>query len=128
MTPNAAKVVAATKYLDQVLTLRLFSNNHTPAVGDTLAAYTEITGGGYAAKTLAIASWVIVSGNPTIASYASQDFAFTGVTGAPATIYGYYITDTANVIRGAQRFSELVVPFSPINGALIRVTPRLQVS
>lgn len=128
MTPNAAKVVAATKFLDETLILHLYSNNYTPAVGDTIAAYTEVAGGGYVDKPLAVASWSIVSGNPTIASYAAQDFTFTGVTTAPGTVYGYYITDVANVIRGAQRFSDLVVPFSPIAGSIIRITPRLQVS
>lgn len=128
MTPNAAKVVAANKFLDENLTLRLFSNNHTPAVGDTIASYTQVAGGGYAAKTLIVASWSVVSGNPTVATYAAQDFAFTGTTTAPGTIYGYYITDAANVIRGSQRFSDLVVPFTPVNGSLIRITPRLQVS
>lgn len=128
MTSNPAKVIIATKFLDQILTLRLFSNNHTPAVGDTLASYTEVAGGGYAAKSLLVASWTIVSGNPTIASYALQDFVFTGVTTSPSTVYGYFLTDPANVIRGAQRFSELVIPFSPIAGSIIRITPRLRVS
>lgn len=128
MTPNAAKVVAANKYLDVILTLRLFSNNHTPAVGDSIASYTEVAGGGYAAKALAVASWSVVSGNPTVASYAAQDFDFTGATTAPGTIYGYYITDPSNVVRGAERFSALVVPFTPVNGSLIRITPRLNVS
>lgn len=128
MTPDAAKVIAATKYLNQTLTLRLFSNNYIPAVGDTLASYIEVAGGGYVTKTLIPASWVIVSGNPTVASYALYNFIFTGVTTAPSTVYGYYITDAANVIRAAQRFSELIVPFSPIAGSVIRITPKLQVS
>lgn len=128
MTPNEAKVVAATNFISGNFTLKLFSNNYTPLAGDTVAAYTEVSGGGYAAKTLVVASWSIVSGNPTVASYAAQDFAFTGATTAPGTVYGYYIIDAANVVRGAQRFSELVVPFTPVSGSLIRITPRLSVS
>lgn len=128
MTSNAAKVLIATKFLDQVLTLRLFSNDRTPAVGDTLASYTEVAGGGYSSKSLQVTGWTIVSGNPTVASYVLQDFVFTGPTTSPSTIYGYYITDVANVIRAAQRFSELVIPFSPVDGSTIRITPRLQVS
>ena len=128
MTPNAAKVVAANKFLDSNLTLKLFSNDHTPAVGDTAASYTEVAGGGYSSKTLATASWNTVSGNPTISTYAAQDFEFTGATTSPSTIYGYYIVDASNVVRGSQRFSELVVPFTPVSGSLIRITPRLQVS
>lgn len=128
MTPNAAKVVAATQFLSVTLTLRLFSNNHTPAVGDTIASYTEVSGGGYAAKSLASGTWNITSGNPTVATYTAQDFAFTGATSAPGTVYGYYITDASNVVRAAQRFSDLVVPFTPVDGSLIRITPRLQVS
>ena len=128
MTPNEAKVVAATNFIDGNFTLKLFSNDYTPLAGDTVAAYTEVAGGGYVAKTLAVASWSIVSGNPTLASYAAQDFAFTGATTAPSTIYGYFIIDAANVVRGAQRFSALVVPFTPVNGSLIRITPKLSIS
>lgn len=127
--PNVGEVIAAQKYLTlENLTLKLFSNNVTPAEGDTAATYTEVTGGGYASKTLALGSWTIVAGDPTTGTYAAQDFAFTGATTGPGTIYGYYLVDGSNVLRGSERFGASVVPFNPVNGSLIRITPKLQVS
>lgn len=124
--PNVAEVIVLTQFLKtEILTLKLFSNNVTPAEGNTAATYTEVTGGGYASKELAAASWSITSGDPSFGSYAAQDFSFTGVTGGPGTIYGYYLVDTSNVLRGAERFDAGIVPFNPVNGSLIRVTPKV---
>lgn len=129
MFPNVAEVLVLEQYLEaEDLTLKLFSNNVTPAEGDTAASYTSVAGGGYAAKTLDKDLWTILSGDPSSGEYAAQDFTFTGATNAPGTIYGYFIVDAANVLRGAERFDAGVVPFTPVNGSLIRITPRLQVS
>lgn len=114
------------KLVNQVLTLKLFSNNVTPALGDTAATFTEISGGGYVSKTLAFASWVVASG---IATYnAAQDFNFTGATAAPGTAYGYFIINASGTLIAAERFAAGVLPFSPVNGSLIRVTPKITVS
>lgn len=127
--PNVAEVIAATQFLKTGdLTLKLFSNNVTPAEGNTAASYTEVAGGGYVAKTLVAANWTITSGDPTTGTYAAQDFAFTGPTNAPGTIYGYFIVDGSNVLRGEERFGAGVVPFTPVLGSLIRITPKLQIS
>jgi len=126
--PNVGEVFALQKYTLDTLTLKLYSNNKTPAEGDTAADYTEISGGGYAAKALASGSWVITGGDPSVASYAAQDFNFTGVTNAPAVIYGYFVVDSNNLLRGSERFPAGVIPFTPSNGALIRITPKIQVS
>ncbi len=128
MIPNAAEVVLVTSFVADTLTLKLFSNNHVPIEADTVSAYTEVVGGGYASVDLLSGSWVITGGDPTQALYAAQDFSFTGVTNAPGTIYGYYLVDSGNVLRGAERFSASVVPFTPGNGSLIRVTPKITVS
>jgi len=71
--------------------LKLFTNNVTPADTDTGATYTEMTGQGYVAKTLAQASWGVAAMNAlkAEANYAEQSFVFSA--GGPATIYGHYI-------------------------------------
>lgn len=129
IVPNVGEVNNLESFLKSAnLTLKLYSNNITPAETDTAVTYTEVTGGGYVAKTLIAASWTITSGNPSFGSYAAQDFTFTGATGAPGTIYGYFVVDALNVLRWAERFPAGVVPFSPINGSLIRVIPRFEAS
>ena len=125
IVPNVAKNDDLTAILNEVLTLKLYSNNKVPAVGDTAASYTEVSGGGYAAKTLLVANWSITEANPSVATQAAQDFSFTGATGAPGTIYGYFVVNASNIIRWAERFEESVLPFSPVAGSLIRVTPRI---
>jgi hypothetical protein len=128
MIPNVAEQLILEQFVTDDLTLKLYSNDITPAETDTAATFTEIAGGGYASKILVSGSWIITSGDPSQALYVAQDFAFTGVTNAPATVYGYYLVDSSNVLRGAERFSASVVPFTPENGSLIRITPRIQTS
>lgn len=105
----------------KVLTLKLFSNNHTPVLGDTAANYTVVTGGGYANIDLEADQWSFVSGVATYADY--QAFNFTGATGAPGTVYGYFIVDEDGVLIGAELFPAGVV--TPENGTLISVKPKL---
>lgn len=115
------------KILNQTLKLKLFSNNHTPAAGDTVSSLTEVSGGGYAAVTLTYANWTIAGGDPGVALYGSfQSFSFTGATSGPGTIYGYYVTtDDELTLLWEERFPADDVPFTPINGSLINVRPRL---
>lgn len=123
--PNAAETLVLQKLLNQVLTLRLFSNNKTPGETDTVGSYTEVAGGGYAGKALAYASWTVSEG---VAAYPAQTFTFTGATTAPGTIYGYYVTDASGDLLWAERFDASVVPFIPIAGSKIRITPRITCS
>lgn len=77
------------------LYLRLYTDDETPADGDTCAKYTEFTSTvGYAAKTLTKTSWNYTqpSGVAT-ATYAEQVFTFTG--NSALNIYGYYVTNAA---------------------------------
>lgn len=127
LVPDVGEVQALTKWLNQNLTLKLYSNNKTPAEGDTAASYTVVSGGGYANKTLAFANWTIgTTAGTTSAQYTVQDFNFTGVTVAPGTVYGYYIVDGSNNLLWAERFSEASLPFSPVANSLIRITPRIE--
>lgn len=121
--------IGTEKLLDYImvnsLTLRLFSNNIVPAVTDVLATYTEVIGGGYAAISLTPANWVTTAGVPSVALYnALQQFNFTGATNPPGTIYGYYVTQGANLLW-AERFPAGEVPFTPQAGSYIRLRPRI---
>jgi hypothetical protein len=124
LVPDVGEVAALQKWLNQNLTLKLYSNNKIPAEADTAASYTEVTGGGYSSKTLTFGTWII--GSDGIATYIAQDFTFTGTTVAPGTVYGYFIVDGSNVLLWAERFPASVLPFSPNVGSLIRITPRIQ--
>lgn len=128
LVPNVAEVIFLTDILAETFTLKLYSNNKVPAEADTAGSYTEVVGGGYGSKTLA-GAFTVTSGDPSFAVYpTSLDFAFTGPTNAPGTVYGYYLIGADGVLRWVERFPEAVLPFSPISGSLIRITPRLECS
>lgn len=127
VVPSERALIILTDYLTNALTLRLFSNNITPAVGDLAASYTEVAGGGYANKPLTLANWTIAAGDPSSALYnATQEWTFTGTTTAPGTIYGYYVTrDSDGKLLWAERFPASAVPFTPQAGSIIRLLPRI---
>lgn len=125
--PNAGELLVLQYYLQTVaLTLKLYSNDYTPVEGTTTAAFTEVTGGGYTPKTLNIGDWILSASDPSNGVYSQQTFSFTGPTTAPGTIYGYYVIDNLGVTRWAERFPGANIPFTPINGSRIRLTPRLE--
>jgi hypothetical protein len=110
------------------LTMRLFSNNHTPAATDTSSDYTEVSGGGYAAIALSALNWTITaSANPVYATYnAFITFNFTGAP-SPTTVYGYYITRASGEVVMAQQFPADDRPFSPTNGSYVKIKPRITI-
>lgn len=126
VVPDTVEVEVLTALLTPALTLRLFSNNATPAHSSSAASFTEVSGGGYASKPLTFANWVITAGDPSQAIYnASQVWTFTGPTNAPGTIYGYYVTRNSDgLLMWAERFPVSVVPFVPIGGSQIMVLPK----
>ena len=128
LVPNEGEVKTLQLLLASNLTFKLFSNDIVPAETNTAASYTEVVGGGYIAKILLGGSWTIHEGAPSYGIYAAQDYNFTGVTNAPGTIYGYFIVDAEGICRWAERFNAAVLPFSPINGSLIRIIPRFEAS
>ena len=87
--------------------LRLFSNNFTPSETSVLANFTECTGSGYLAATLAGADWSYTFdalNNAWVAS-ATKVFTFTGAL----TIWGAYCTDTpATKGMYAEKFGAVV--------------------
>lgn len=124
--PNALEIEVLTSLLTSALTLKLYSNNVTPADSDTAATYTEVSGGGYASKPLTFANWTITGGAPTVALYGTtQVWTFTGPLNPPNTCYGYFVTRNSDgKLMWAERFAASVVPFSPVNGSIIRILPR----
>jgi len=109
------------------LTLKLFTNNITPADTDTAATYTEAAGGGYVAKTLTNGSWTVATANdPSDAVYALQAFVFTGALTAGATIYGYYVVDADGVLLYAEKAASTFTPAT--SGDTYNVTPKFQAS
>ena len=107
------------------LTLRLFSNDRTPARTDVLADYNEVIGGGYASSALTNSEFTVTTGTPSQALYSDfVDFTFTGDP-VPNTVYGAYITDANNVLISAERFDD--APFLAASGSLVRYKPRLLV-
>lgn len=105
--------------------IHLYSNNYTPVEGSTVANFTECSAAGYAAITLAGASWSIATTTGTSeASYAQQTFTFT----ATQVVYGYYVTNSANtIVLWAELFTG--GPFNiPSGGGSVKVTPKSQLA
>ncbi len=126
---SSAQILALQAFLNsatpQSQTLNLYVNNVTPAETDTAASYTAATGGGYAAISLAGASWTYTSGTPSYGSYAQQTWTFTGALTTNPTIYGYYVTQTTSgAIMWAERFGTSFTPAN--NGDQLLLTPIIQ--
>ncbi len=83
------------KTAPQDLKCKLFTNNHTPVIGDTEANYTEATFSGYVAASLAGAGWTITTANPSVASFAAQTFT-SNANQVAQTVYGYYLVQTTS--------------------------------
>lgn len=91
-------------------TLRLFTNNLTPANTDGIGDYTECSDPSYNGIVLIGSLWTItsISGGQQ-ASYSSQTFSFA----AGNSLYGWYLTDSgATKVYAAGNFASppVVVP------------------
>ena len=107
--------------------MRLYNNNHTPGVNDSLGSFTESVASNYTATLLTGASWTVASGSPSgaTATYAQQSYNFS----AADTIYGYFITSNAGTV--GPYWAELFTggPFTlPSSGGTIAVTPRISLT
>lgn len=122
MIPYAARIAQLEHILNQVITIRLYSNEVILTPSKSAGDFTEVIGGGYVSKLIAPADWTVAQDGATVAGEGVElEWVFTGVTNTPATIYGYYYTDENNALLGAEGFSALV---EPISGTKIRITPR----
>ena len=128
LVPDAGEAIALKAFLNntapQDQTLKLFTNNITPAETDVAGTYTEASGGGYAAKSLVGSNWSFTPGAPSSANYTiTQTFTFTGALSGGATVYGYYVVQTGT---GTLMWSEAEAAFTPVNnGDNIIMTPTL---
>jgi hypothetical protein len=126
VVPNAAENVMLQNILNKTasedMVLKLYTNDYTPIETSVEGSFTEAAGDGYAALTLAGASWTITPGAPSSAAYAQQTFMFTGALG---DVYGYFVVqESSGKIMWAERFSN--GPYNiQNNGDEIKVTPTI---
>ena len=96
---GAAEMLA--RILNQEVSLHLFGNAYLPGKMTTLGHLTEVSGHGYAPKTLTLQDWTITLGEdstPTTAVAPLQRWIF-DQPGAPARAYGYYmLSDNSNLL------------------------------
>lgn len=104
---------------------RLFTNNHTPAPGDTVGAYTEAAWGSYAPFTGA--SWTLAALAGNIAYSDSTTMSWpVGVGEGGVLVYGLFASDTSNTdLYHALRFD---TPLTTVDGidvqAIVRIRER----
>lgn len=127
LVPNSGEVIALSylvnKQQPENLVYRYFTNNITPSETDMTASYTEAAGGGYAAMTLAGASWTLTPGAPSVAAYAQQTTTFSGPLSGNGTIYGYFVTRAGS---GDLVLAETFTSFTPAaSGDQIKLTPQI---
>jgi hypothetical protein len=126
LVPNAAETIMLANFLNktapQDLTLKLYTNNVTPAEADTEASYTEAAGNGYAAVDLVAANWVLTGGAPSSAAYPQVTYTFTGALG---NVYGYFVVQkVSGKLMWAEKFTN--GPYNiQNNGDQIKVTPNI---
>jgi hypothetical protein len=124
VVPTVALSYILNTMLNRTLKLRLCSNDIIPDASTTLSSFTEVIGGGYSEIDLLAADLTVVD---DLASWPQQTFTFTNVPTGPSTVYCAYIVDPLNpTFIWAERFSESVLPFNPVAGSTIKITPRLQ--
>ena len=126
--PNEGEVVLLNRLTNKEaggsLILDLFSSNTTPNNASVLGDYTLVTGGGYAANTLANTDWTVTAGSPSVANTAAKVFTFTSVPANP-NVFGY-IVHTATKIVAVERLPVGVAPFViSANGESVTITPQI---
>lgn len=126
VVPNVGEGRILNNFLNKVApqdaTLKLYTNNVTPAETDTASTYTEATGSGYAAKNLVAANWTVTEGAPSDGTAAEQTFTFSGALG---NVYGYYLVQTSSgILLWAERFSSAPQVIQN-DGDQIKITPKI---
>lgn len=108
----------------EALTLKLYSNSKAPAAADTAASYTEVSAGGYAAKSLTRAGWNAATGTPAVSTYGTEQvFNFTGTV----TVYGYFLVGESS---GTIYWAEEIYPSGQTfnNGDSLTLTPKISLT
>lgn len=104
--------------------LGLYTNTTEPAETATLASITEVSGGGYARKTLAASGWVVTA---DIAQFAEQIFTASGASWL--NVYGYFLATSIDG-TGLLLFVETMpnTPYNVPDGGQVKVTPKVTIS
>lgn len=105
------------------LKLKLFSNNITPSNTDDENSFTEVVGNGYSAHSINANGITFTAGAPAVAAFGKETFTFTGAAGV---VYGWYLTDGADIYIGGERFTDPIT--ISYNGDVINVTPTINLS
>ena len=129
--PNTAEILWLKDALNHTAAenfdLKLFSNNITLSAATVIGDFTEVTGGGYALKSLTGSSWTVATNGSgeAEATYAAQTFTFTGTIGGSGIVYGYYyIQTTSGALMGCEKLASAFTP--TVNGDAFTFTPTLQ--
>ncbi len=129
LVPNTGEAEMLKRILNMTVTdpdivVRLYTNNYTPIETTVIGDLTDATATGYGPITATPGSWSI-SGDPTEASHTEIEFIFTD--GEP-TVYGYFITNTADdTLLWAEEFVD--GPYTiPAGGGSIFITPKIQLA
>jgi hypothetical protein len=125
LVPDVGEVEMLSRILNATapnnVVMHLFTNDKTPAEGDTVADYTEEDDASYSSVTLTGGSWsVTTTAGTTTAEYAAQTFTFAAST----TIYGYYVTDNGGTtLMWAERLGSAAT--YPAGGGTLDITPKI---
>lgn len=117
-----ADILYGTQAVDGELYLGIYKDAAEPGEDATIASLTEVSGNGYARKTLTRSLWTITGGE---AEYAEQIFLAVG--GDWGDCYGYFIassTDDSGDLIAIEQFS-YAMPIEDTKG--IKITPKLTV-
>lgn len=123
LVPDVGEVLLLRRALNHAaaddVVIHLYTNDHAPDEGDTVANYTEEDDASYAAVTLN--SWsVSTSGGTTTAEHPAVTFTFAAAT----TVYGYYVTDNAGTtLLWAEEFGSATTYGA--GGGTLEVTPKI---
>lgn len=133
IVPDVGEVELLTDLLGngENFTLKLFTNDVTPAESDTAGTYTEASFTGYSAKTLTRsisgATWATpsTSTGTTSSEYNSgTPQSWTMGDAGPVTVYGYFVIGaTSTVLQWAERFaSSRALSLNDV----LNLTPRME--
>ena len=100
---------------------RLFENNVTPSLADTLGTYT-LSSTSWGRIQVAPANFTLTQVAAHQGSAQATNIVFTNTTGVPKTVYGFVIEDPAEAkLLAAARFD--AAPITIADGGTLVVTP-----
>jgi len=121
---RVADILFGSQAVDASLYIGIYNDTAEPGETATLASISELSGNGYARKTLSRGTWSVSGAN---ASYAEQTFTASGGNWGPC--YGYFIassSDNSGKLLCVEHFSD--GPYDVDDGQSIKITPTIRVS